>query len=171
MVRIPTSALLQGMFSIVICTLPACVQPPAFVVQGATGEVVPLGAWTATLAGVGETTSLRGTATVAPGRTISETQAHVTLTGATPSAAHPWFLQLGDCGNDRGVLGGLMAYPPIMADEQGEARLTVTLPFTMPTTGHYFVSVRRSEALVSTVIACGNLTRAGDAPVLQTAAR
>jgi hypothetical protein len=140
-------------------TLFACVQPPAMVIETTTGDVVALESWTATLtAPSGET---RGRATLAPGVTYRETQATVTLSGATPRAAHAWYVQLGECGHDRGILVGPQAYRPVVIDDQGEGRSTVTLPFTVPTNGQFFVTVRRSESEASPVIACGNLTKDG----------
>ena len=143
--------------------LAACVQPPALVVESASGEIVPLGSWSADLvSGFRESSGLQGTVLLVPGSNVRETRAVVTLAGGTPDAVYPWYVQLGDCANDRGVLASLMVYPPIALDANGQAKATVTLPFTLPTSGRYFVSVRRSEAEVSTVIACGNLTRGGD---------
>lgn len=150
-------------FLLAACTLVACVQPPALVVQSASGDVVPLGSWSASLTPSGNAPDgLKGSVILLPGISIRETQALLTLAGGTPDAVHPWYMQLGDCGNDRGILAGVMAYPPITVDESGEARASVMLPFTLPTSGRYFVSVRRSETEVSTVIACGNLTKGSD---------
>jgi hypothetical protein len=138
-------------------TLLACVQRPALVIETSSGEVVHLESWTAMLGATsGE---MRGTATLAPGVTFRETQAIVTLSGATPRAVHAWYVQLGECGHDRGILVGPQAYSPIVVDAQGEGRSKVTLPFTVPTNGHYFVTVRQSESDESPVVACGNLTR------------
>jgi hypothetical protein len=135
----------------------ACVQPPAWVIETSSGNVVPPESWTATLSSLSGTT--RGTATLAPGVTYRETQATVTLSGATPRAAHAWYVQLGECGHDRGILVGPQAYRPLVVDDQGEGRSTVTLPFTVPTNGPFFVTVRQSEWEASRVIACGNLTK------------
>ena len=144
--------------------LAACVQPPALVVESASGEVVPLESWSAKLVSSTplESTGPTGTVTLAPGSTIRETRARLTLTGGTPDAAYPWYVQLGECGNDRGTLASLMVYPPVAVDGSGQAAVTVTLPFTLPTSGRFFVSVRRSETDVSTVIACGNLMKGGE---------
>lgn len=68
----------------------------------------------------------------------------------------------GECGNDRGTLASLIVHPPVSVDGSGQATATVTLPFTLPTSGRYFVSIRRSETDVSTVIACGNLMKGGE---------
>jgi hypothetical protein len=167
MERIPSKTLSLAASPVIICIFSACVQPPQHAVQSASGEAVPLEAWSASFQSSGST--LQGNAMLVPGETISETRAVVMLTGGTPHTVHPWYVQLGECGNDRGVLAGLMAYPPIVVDESGRARMSVTLPFTLPTTGSFFVTVRRSETAVSTVIACGNLTRVSDAPTAQQA--
>ena len=137
--------------------LAACVQPPAVVIETSTGDVVRLETWTASLAAPAG--SVRGTATLAPGVTYREARATVTLSGAAPSAVHAWYVQLGECGHDRGILVGPQAYAPIVVDAQGEGRSTVTLPFTVPTNGRFFVTVRQSESETTPVIACGNLTK------------
>ena len=135
----------------------ACVQPPAMVIETSTGDLVPLESWTATLSS--PSGEMRGSATLAPGVTYRETLATVTLSGAAPSAVHAWYVQFGECGHYRGILVGPQAYAPIVVDAHGEGRSIVTLPFTVPTSGHYFVTVRQSESEASPVIACGNLTR------------
>jgi hypothetical protein len=138
-------------------TLLACVQRPAVVIETSTGDVVPLEVWTAKFsAPAGD---IRGTATLAPGVTFRETQASITLAGAAPLSVHGWSVQLGECGHDRGILIGPQAYTPIMVDGYGDGRATVTLPFTVPTSGHFFVTVRQSDSESSPVAACGNLTK------------
>jgi hypothetical protein len=138
-------------------TLLACVQRPALVIETSSGDVVPLERWTATLAA--PSADIRGTATLSPGLTFRETLASIAIAGARPLAAHAWYVQLGECGHDRGTLAGPQAYTPITIDSQGEGTSTVTLPFTVPTSGHYFVTVRQSASEASSVIACGDLTR------------
>jgi hypothetical protein len=102
---------------------------------------------------------MRGTATLSPGVTFREARATVVVAGATPLAVHAWYLQLGECGHDRGILAGPMAYTPIRVDGYGDGTASVMLPFTVPTSGQYFVSVHGSESESSPVIACGNLTK------------
>ena len=139
---------------LLVLALPACVQPPAMVIETSTGAIIPLGTWTATLWG-----ALHGTVTLSPGITYRETLATITVTGATPRAVHAWFVQLGECGHERGILGGLHPYAPITADDQGTAAASVALPFTVPTAGEYSVTVLQSELLNSSPVACGNLTK------------
>lgn len=134
----------------------ACVQRPALVIETSTGDVVRLESWRASLS---SPSGLSGTATLAPGGTHRETLATIAITGAQPRAAHAWYAHLGECGRDLGILIGPQAYAPLVADDQGDAHSSVTLPFTVPTNGTYFVSVRASGSEGSGVIACGNLTR------------
>jgi hypothetical protein len=153
-------AMLAGV-GLVALTLLACVQPQPPSIQGPMGEEVRLEAWTATL--TSSSTALKGTATLSPGVTYRESLASLSLSGATPGAVHGWFVQLGDCGDDRGILASLQAYPPITVDAGGQGKATVTLPFTVPTSGHFFVSVRQGDSDRAAVVACGNLTKVGSA--------
>ena len=158
MLRIARRALVMlGAFGLVALTLLACVQRPALVIETSTGDVVPLEAWTATLTSA--STAIKGTATLSPGITYRETLASLSLTGATPGAVHGWYVQLGECGHDRGILAGLYPYPPVTVDAEGAARATATLPFTVPTSGQFSVSVRQSASDVASAVACGNLTK------------
>ena len=138
-------------------TLFACVQRPALVIETSSGDIVPLESWNATLSG--PAAEMRGMATLAPGATFRETRASVTIAGAAPLSIHAWFVHLGECGHDRGILASTIAYAPIMVDSYGEGTSVVTLPFTVPTSGRYSVTVRESEAEHSAAVACGNLTK------------
>ena len=135
-------------------TLIACVQRPAMVIETSTGDVVPLETWSATLTG-----ALHGTVTLAPGVTYRETLATITISGATPRAVHGWYVQLGECGQERGVLAGLQPYTPLTANGEGTATASVALPYTVPTAGDYSVTVLQSEMANSSPVACGNLTK------------
>ena len=158
MFRIARRALaMLAAFGLVTLTLLACVQRPALVIETSTGDLIPLEAWTATLTSA--SAGLKGTATISPGVTHRETIASVSLTGATPGAVHGWSVQLGECGHDQGILAGLHAYPPVTVDAEGAGRATVTLPFTVPTSGQFSVSVRQSDSDVASAVACGNLTK------------
>lgn len=135
-------------------TLAACVQRPAMVIETATGDVVPLETWSATLSG-----ALHGTVTLAPGVTYRETLATITIGGATPRAVHGWYVQLGECGHARGILAGLQPYMPLTANEEGTATASVALPYTVPAAGEYSVTVLQSEMVHASPVACGNLTK------------
>lgn len=152
---------LRGLFMLAALGLPtlallACVQRPALVVETSNGDIIRLHSWTATLSS--PSGALRGTATLSPGSTYRETLATVSLSGAAPHTVHGWYVQLGTCGHDLGILSP-QAYTAIVADSAGAARSVVTLPFTVPTSGHYFVSVRGSPSEGSATAACGNLTK------------
>ena len=144
--------------AIVGFALAACVQRPPAVIETSTGDVVSLETWSATLSG-----ALHGTVQLAPGVTYRETLATITITGATPRAVRGWYVQLGQCGHERGILAGLQPYTPLTADEQGMAAAAVALPFTVPVAGEYSVTVRQSAWINSAAVACGNLTKDGAA--------
>jgi hypothetical protein len=153
---------LRGLAVLTVLALPAltllaCVQRPALVIETSSGDVVTLESWTATL--IAPSAEIRGTATLAPGVTFRETRATITLAGAAPLAVLAWYVQLGECGHDRGILAGPMAYTPIIVNGNGDGTASVMLPFTVPMGGQYFVSVHRSESESSPVVACGNLTK------------
>lgn len=152
---------LRGLFMRAALGLPtlallACVQRPALVVETSNGDIIRLDSWTATLSS--PSGALRGTVTLSPGSTYRETLATISLTGAAPHGVHGWYVQLGTCGHDLGILSP-QAYTAIVADSAGTARSAVTLPFTVPTSGDYFVSVRGSRSDGSGPVACGNLTK------------
>lgn len=147
-------------------TLIGCVQPPAMVIETSTGNVVRLETWSATLSG-----ALHGTVTLAPGATYRETLATINVTGTTPRAVHAWFVQLGECGAERGILAGLQPYTPLAADEHGAATASVALPFTVPTDGQYAVTVRQSAWESSSAVACGTLAKDGGASPMIAKAR
>lgn len=152
---VPRASSLLSMSGLLAMTLLGCVQRPALVVETSAGDVIRLESWTATL---GSSEALGGTATLTP-LTYRETLATITVSGAAPRAVHGWYVHLGQCGRDLGILAGTHLYTPLVADDQGYARSTVTLPFTSPTTGNFYVSVRQADDYHSAVVACGNLTR------------
>lgn len=137
----------------------ACVQRPALVLETSAGDVVPLASWTATISSPAG--ALYGSASLSPGTTHRETTAALTVYQASPNAVYAWYVQLGECGRDLGILAGPQAYAPIVIDAQGNGASTLTLPFTVPMTGRYFVSVRAADSESAPTIACGNLTRQG----------
>jgi hypothetical protein len=154
--RVQTTAAALGL---ALLTSLGCVQRPPLVVETSTGEVVRLESWAATLS---SPDALGGTATLTP-LTYRETLATITVSRAAPRSVHAWYVQLGQCGRDLGILVGPQAYAPLVADDQGYARSTVTLPFTVPTSGNYFVSVREADSERTPTTACGNLTK--DSPL------
>ena len=101
--------------------------------------------------------SVTGTAVVMPGDSISLTRATVRISGATPGASYPWHLHLGRCGDDRGIVGVSSMYTPVVAGADGRGEATVTLPYTTPNQGEFFVEVH-APGRAAGVVACGNLT-------------
>ena len=148
-----------------VCTLAACAQRQ---VEYETGDVVLDSRWIATLAPVtatrdsaaitgAATVSLGGRASMMPGSTTTETRAMLSLFGAEPGSTHAWHIHLGACGNDRGIIGSPELYAPVVAGADGRGDVTVTLPFTTPNAGEFYVDVHASQSSASRVAACAPL--------------
>jgi hypothetical protein len=145
------------------CTLAACAQRQ----EVDTGDVVLDSRWIATLAPVTTTkdsaaitgaaaVSLGGRASMIPS-TSTETRAMLSLFGAEPGSTHAWHIHLGSCGNDRGIIGSPELYTAVVAGTDGRGDVTVTLPFTTPNAGEFYVDVHASQSSASRVAACAPL--------------
>lgn len=127
-----------------------------------TGSIEVM-SWRATLARPETADSLTapmnlvGSVAVRPAQNPAESQATIMLSNATPNATHPWHIHAGTCGSDGGIVGPETAYKPLTVDAQGNAEVTITLPFSTPTQGDYFVNVHKSPTELGTIIACGSL--------------
>ncbi len=101
---------------------------------------------------------VKGTGWMAPdpGDT-TRTRAFAAVENAVPGGEHPWHVHLGQCGNDRGILGPADAYEPLRVGGNGKAEAEAELPLPMPIAGQYFVNVHASRNNMGTIIACGNL--------------
>jgi hypothetical protein len=87
----------------------------------------------------------------------TKTRAFVQIQNAVPGGEHPWHVHLGQCGNDRGILGPAGAYEPLQVGSDGQAEESAVLPVPDPVAGQYFINVHASRNNMSTIIACGNL--------------
>lgn len=85
------------------------------------------------------------------------TQVQVTIQNAAPGGTHPWQVQRGRCGADRGVFGSAADYDPLEVGGNGEASATAILEEPLPTSGEYSVAVMASPTNRDLVVACGNL--------------
>jgi hypothetical protein len=149
--------------------LAACAQRQ---VEVQTGDVVLDSRWTATLAPVtttrdsaaitGATTvTLGGRGRMMPGSTSTETHAMLSIFGAAPGSTHAWHIHLGACGNDRGIIGSPELYAPVVVANDGRGDVTVTLPFTTPNAGEFYVDVHETQSSASRIVACAPLAAAG----------
>jgi hypothetical protein len=86
-----------------------------------------------------------------------KTRAFVTIQNAVPGGEHPWHVHLGQCGNDRGILGPADAYEPLRVEGNGEAEASAEVPLPVPIAGQYFINVHASRNNMGTIVACGNL--------------
>jgi hypothetical protein len=87
----------------------------------------------------------------------TQTRAFASIENAVPGGEHPWHVHVGQCGNDRGVLGPADAYEPLRVGGNGKAESRAELPLAVPIAGQYFVNVHASRNNMGTIIACGNL--------------
>ena len=87
----------------------------------------------------------------------AKTRAFATIQNAVPGGEHPWHVHMGQCGNDRGILGPADAYEPLRVGGNGKAEASAELPLPMPIAGQYFINVHASRNNMGTIIACGNL--------------
>ena len=145
--------------------LVACAQRQ---VEVDTGDVLIDSRWVATLAPVtatrdsaaitGATTvTIGGRGSMMRGSTSTETRAMLSLFGAAPGSTHAWHIHLGSCGNDRGIIGSPELYTAVAAGTDGRGDVTVTLPFTTPQSGEFYVDVHDSQSSASRVVACAPL--------------
>ncbi len=144
--------------------LAACAQRQ---VEVDTGDVLIDSRWVATLAPVaardsgaitGSTTvALGGRGSMMRGSSSVETRAMLSLFGAAPGSTHAWHLHLGACNNDRGILGAPELYTPVVAGNDGRGDVNVTLPFTTPNSGEYFIDVHETQSSASRIVACAPL--------------
>ena len=146
--------------------LVACAQRQ---VEVETGDVVLDSRWIATLAPVavtrdsaaitgGTTVNLGGRGSMMRGSSSVETRAMLSLFGAAPGSTHAWHIHLGSCGNDRGILGSPELYTAVVAGTDGRGDITVTLPFTTPNSGEFYIDVHDSQSSASRIVACAPLT-------------
>ncbi len=87
----------------------------------------------------------------------TKTRAFASIQNAVPGGEHPWHVHMGQCGNDRGILGPADAYEPLRVGGNGKAEASAELPLPMPIAGQYFINVHASRNNMGTIIACGNL--------------
>lgn len=87
----------------------------------------------------------------------AESRAFIAIENAVPGGEHPWHVHVGQCGNDRGILGPADAYEALEVGGNGKAESSAELPLPAPIAGQYFINVHASRNNMGTIIACGNL--------------
>ncbi|MEJ7811225.1 MAG: hypothetical protein WKG32_12500 [Gemmatimonadaceae bacterium] len=102
--------------------------------------------------------TVTGSASVAPGTNGTETKATVRISGGTPGSSYPWHVHMGQCGDDKGIVGPPASYPPITVGQDGSGTAEVTLPMSTPNQGQYMVDVHHSAEQTGMIVSCGNLT-------------
>lgn len=124
-------------------------------------NTVPLGMgsqWAATINPQGGTTI---TGTAAAVGDLRQTHVTVSLGSATAGAVHPWHIHAGQCGDNGPIVGPAANYPPLTVGTDGTANASATVLAGLTTGTRYYVNVHKSPSEMGTIVACGNLTRAG----------
>lgn len=104
---------------------------------------------------------IAGSATLAPATNPTQSTATVMVANAEPGAKHPWHIHAGTCGSGGGIVGPPDSYTPITIGTNGRGEISVTLPFSTPTQGQFYVNVHKSATDLKTIVACGPLTLPG----------
>src|ERR1700681_601299 len=86
--------------------------------------------WTTTLESLNGST-VKGTASLAPGSGASSSVATISITGGTASTVYPWHVHMGKCPGG-GVFGPGSAYKPVTAGSDGSGTATANLPVAAP---------------------------------------
>lgn len=144
-----------------VITLGACATSSGVPATASSGvSTVPLGltnSWFATVNPVGGT-GISGTSAAVG--SANQTNATVTLGGATAGTTLPWHIHLGQCGDNGAIVGPPAAYPPLMVGADGTANASATVPAGLNTTTRYYVNIHKSPTEMGVIAACGNLTPA-----------
>jgi hypothetical protein len=85
------------------------------------------------------------------------TQVRITIHNASPGGTHPWLVQRGRCGAERGVFGAAADYGQHEVGADGRAGETAIIEQPLPTNGEYSIAVMASPTNRDLVVACGNL--------------
>jgi hypothetical protein len=85
------------------------------------------------------------------------TRLNIELRNAAPGGIHPWLVQYGRCGADRGIFGSMSDYQALEVGRDGTASATTVIEEPLPEDGSYSVAVLASPTNRDLVIACGNL--------------
>jgi hypothetical protein len=105
--------------------------------------------------------------------TDERARSSVTLRGKMPEGMYPWFIYVGSCedGSDGPILGRPEDYPMLEPDAEGVYTATANLEIALDPNGSYYIAIHNAEAvsLMTTIVACGELERRGEAARRYTA--
>ena len=85
------------------------------------------------------------------------TEVEIKLMGDAAGSVRPWHIHIGSCAAAGGVFGGARSYTPITIDAMGNGMSKVSVPASLPDTGHFYVNIHESSANMGKIVACGDL--------------
>lgn len=101
---------------------------------------------------------LSGAATVLQNEGDTAFTASIDIRNDVPGAARPWHVHFGTCATGGGIVGDDAAYPRLANDGAGASSTTVTIRnIALDPAASYHINVHESDALFTTLIACGDL--------------
>lgn len=87
------------------------------------------------------------------------TQADVEISGAEPSAQHPWHIHSGKCDTNGPIVGSAAAYSTLTVNADGEATGSATIDVALEPDSDYYINIHKSPSETETIVACGPITR------------
>ena len=85
------------------------------------------------------------------------TKVQIKLMGDVAGSVRPWHIHTGSCAAAGGIFGGMRSYKPITIDAKGNGAAKLSLPASLPDTGHFYVNIHESAANMGKIVACGDL--------------
>jgi Cu-Zn family superoxide dismutase len=114
--------------------------------------------WGANLTPTDPTCQLAGSASVTSTTGSGFLDASISISNDHPGALRPWHVHVGSCGQGGAIVGLDSEYPRLAIGADGVGAATVRVAADLDPNLAYSVNVHESDALLNTIIACGNLS-------------
>lgn len=86
-----------------------------------------------------------------------QTHIEISISGASPNAAHPWHVHAGTCATGGPIVGAADAYPVLAVDAAGVAAAEATIDVRLDPAAAYHVNVHGAPGDLATIAACGDV--------------
>lgn len=161
MLRLRALATTTAGLAFAVTAAAACAsRPPADVMSGTdasmSGNMMTMTGQLMSMSG----SSVTGTTSVMHGSAMNEFRSTISISGAPANGMHPWHVHAGQCGSNGPIVGAASAYPVLQADANGVATANAAVAAMLPS-GPLYVNVHMSPSMMSTIVACANLTMQG----------
>lgn len=139
-----------------VALLGACDDDDNDLIIGGEGDVVE---WTADVFGIGDFSTIGGSADVTYEIGTFEFGATANIFGDVPGAVRPWHVHFGSCADTGDIVGIDSDYLPFVTDSSGADQVSVIVPEALDPNGVYSVNFHLGTTGTDfdTIIACGDL--------------